>query len=264
VDIMNEEGWVHPVCSTARSPASTVHCVHCVHSVSTLCARLCGVGVGVGVRAGCTLVRRCCKHTPALRNEECATPPPPNLKKRVVSALLPSLLPSPFASPFLPTRWLAFFTNMFYFKGTVFPAILPQIVLAAFIATGTYWLWREKIFKGMSVSGHTALAGLVSTLLVFRNNLSHARWGSAGKCSRSVGCMSLSPRVVVLHGAASLGYLMGVHVPPPTAVSPKQLPCWCLCHTLGACVSIGGGGSGTTTPETLLACSRTTSARCTT
>lgn len=75
--------------------------------------------------------------------------------------------------------WLAFFTNMFYFKGTVFPAILPQIVLATFIATGTYWLWREKIFKGMSVSGHTALAGLVSTLLVFRNNLSHARYNDA-------------------------------------------------------------------------------------
>jgi predicted membrane chloride channel (bestrophin family) len=79
------------------------------------------------------------------------------------------------AGGFTVCRLLAFFTNMFFFKGTVLPAILPQIILATVIATGTYWLWREKIYNGMPVSGHTAFAGLVSTLLVFRNNLSHAR-----------------------------------------------------------------------------------------
>ena len=71
---------------------------------------------------------------------------------------------------------LAFFSNMFFFQGTVLPAILPQILLATTTAVVVYISWRIHLFAGFSNVGHSALGGLVSTLLVFRNNLSHARW----------------------------------------------------------------------------------------
>ena len=70
---------------------------------------------------------------------------------------------------------LAFFSNMFFFQGTVLPAILPQILLATTTAVVVYISWRIHLFAGFSNVGHSALGGLVSTLLVFRNNLSHAR-----------------------------------------------------------------------------------------
>jgi hypothetical protein len=74
---------------------------------------------------------------------------------------------------------LAFFSNMFFYKGTVLPAILPQIILATTVAAAVYVGWRYQLFKGFSTVGHSALGGLVSTLLVFRNNLSHARCGQS-------------------------------------------------------------------------------------
>ncbi len=71
---------------------------------------------------------------------------------------------------------LAFFTNIFHFRGTVLPAILPQILMATAVAAGVYVGWRFQLFKGFSSVGHSALGGLV-------------RWASARCCAHRAGAV---------------------------------------------------------------------------
>ena len=55
------------------------------------------------------------------------------------------------------TSPVGFFTNLWFYTGTVIPSVLPQMLLAAVVATAVY-LWQTYGWVNISIpsNGHTA------------------------------------------------------------------------------------------------------------